>query len=252
MSKVKIPSLTPSNYVIWRTVACAAINSLNGFAYIESDVQPKTTDELKVYWEIVALLTASISRDLLHIIATETANPKTASPYRIWQAIEQHFNPRNTTSVYKLKVEFYAMKLGQDEEITRFISRIEETACKVNAAIDSIDTAAKLREKEKQKQAESEAEASKSTSSPLHVIPDGTSRIQKGDCLAVLLAGIENEYPVDHAVITRQKDITYEDAKHHVIECCCPNQVEDIKAVRDKRPVKTCKLHGEVGGIRRF
>lgn len=94
-SKVKVPTLTSLNYVIWCTVACAAINAINGYVCTERDILPKNPDEIKVYWEVVALLTSSISHDLLHIIATETANPQKASPFRIWQTIENHFNPQH-------------------------------------------------------------------------------------------------------------------------------------------------------------
>lgn len=191
--------------------------------FIERDIPAgRDSAEQKIYWEIIALLTASVSRDLLHLISTETANPQKASPYRIWKAIEGHFNPNNTSLMYKLKVEFYAMKLEHDEEIIRFISKIEETACQINAAIQGVRSTlpAKSQEKarEREKEQEDEGNLIVTSDAPLDAIPDGISVICKGDCLAVLLAGIETEFPVDHAVITRQKSITYEEAKAHIIE----------------------------------
>lgn len=77
---------------------------------------------------------------------------------------------------------------------------------------------------------------------------NGNSLVCKGDCLAILLASIEYGYPVDYAVITRQKDITYVEAKNHIIERCRSMIAEEIKTMRDeKRVVKMCKLYGEVG-----
>lgn len=252
-SKIKIPTLTSSNYVIWRAVACAAIHSLNGQMFIERDGPAPRDHELqKVYWEIIALLTASVSRDLLHLIATETANPQKANPFRIWKAIENHFNPNNTSSIYKLKVEFFAMKLERDEEVTRFISKIEETACRINAAIQGVQSTLQAKpkpgDKEREKERDDHDDPIIIPDAPLDAIPDGISFVCKGDCLAVLLAGIESEFPVDHAVITRQKSISYEDAKAHIIERCRHAQSEDLKTLRDTpKPSKTCRLHGKGG-----
>ena len=188
--KVDIPKLSEDNYSLWKTTMRNELRAMDTEVFIIKDVKPSAIDsqDARKYWSAVSIITSSVSKELAHLVITESDDPDEGYPFLLWKRIEQHFNPMNSAAKHRLKVDFFKMELEDGEEVNRFISRINEAAIRVNMVL----TALKRKE----------------------------GYIGDNDNLSVLLAGIEKEFPVDFALLSKDSAMTFDLARVYVTEHC--------------------------------
>ena len=188
--KVEIPKLTEDNFPLWKMSIQNEFCAADLVAFVSQDVKPSQVDpkDVKCYWQMASIITSSISKDLSHLVVTESDDPEKGYPFLLWKKIENHFTPLNAASKHRLKVEFFHLALEEGEETSRFITRINECAMKVNMVLTA------LKKKE--------------------------GFVCDDDKLSVLLFGIEKVFPIDHAVLSKDSRIVYDAACAYVIQNC--------------------------------
>ena len=91
-----IPKLTNENYAKWAATITLFLRSTTGWQFIErkvetKDIDPKDKTVIKLFYETSSLIIASVSDDLLHLIAI-MEDPESYSPAMLWMKITIHFN----------------------------------------------------------------------------------------------------------------------------------------------------------------
>ncbi len=188
--KVEIVKLNDDNFPLWKTTIRNELRAADAEIFVMKDIRPSEVDvkDARRYWQAASMITSSVSRELAHLVITESDDPDQGYPYLLWKRIENHFMPLNSASKHRLKVEFFHLKLEDLEETTRFITRINEYATKVNMVLSALKKSEGF--------------------------------ICEDDKLSVLLAGIENEFPIDHAVLSKDQNLEYKAACTYVVQNC--------------------------------
>ena len=91
-----IPKLMNENYAKWAATITLFLRSTTGWQFIErkvetKDIDPKDEKVIKLFYETLSLIIASVSNDLSHLV-TITEDPESYSPATLWMKITTHFN----------------------------------------------------------------------------------------------------------------------------------------------------------------
>ncbi len=98
--KVEIPKLSEDNYSLWKTTVRNELRATDTEIFVLKDVKPSAVEPLDVkrYWSAAAIITSSVSKELAHLVITESDDPEQGYPFLLWKRIEQHFNPMNSAA----------------------------------------------------------------------------------------------------------------------------------------------------------
>ena len=121
--KVEIPKLIEDNFLLWITSIWNEFCAADLVAFVSQDMKPSQVNpkDVKCYWQMAPIITSSISKELSHLVVTESNNPEKGYPFLLWKKIKNQFTPLNAVSKHCLKVEFFHLALKEGKETSRFI-----------------------------------------------------------------------------------------------------------------------------------
>jgi hypothetical protein len=221
--KFALAALREDNYASWSNMMRLYLKSLNCWQFIEGKVAKPKESDVALFYRASAVISSSVSQELSYLVLTNEEIPESSSPFQLWSSIERHFCPHSKKNLAKLKCQFFSAKIDPQEDVGKFISRINALACQLNSIIGKAN-------------------------------PDGISNISEGDRLAVLTEGIEQEFPEAYNALSLSPGLSFEQTASFMVSHCTRSKGEvppgnasvNMSRSRSKAP-KKCTHCGRVG-----
>ena len=220
---IRVDRLTEENYQAWSNVMRLCLRSINAWRFIEAAVDCPKEEDLALFYRASAVIAGAVGPNLSYLVLTNDEVPESSSPYRLWSKIEEHFNPKSKKNLARLKCQFFAAKIESDEEISKFIARVNTLANQLNSIIGRGH-------------------------------PEGISRVTEGDRMAVLVEGVASEYPEAYNAMSLMQNLTMEQTVSFMTAHCVkaskmePASINAAKVSRkESKLVKKCSHCGRNG-----
>ena len=225
---IRVDRLTESNHQAWSNVMRLCLRSINAWRFIEGAIKQPKEEDLALFYRASALIASSVGPESSYLVLTNDEVPETSSPYRLWTKIEEHFNPKSKKNLARLKCQLFAAKIEPDEEISKYIERVNALANQLNSIIGRGH-------------------------------PEGISRVTEGDRMAVLVEGVAFEYPEAYNAMSLMQNLNLEQAVSFMTAQCVkpsksePASINALKASRkESKPLKKCSHCGRNGHSAQF
>ena len=113
-----------SNWLLWKTRFVAWCDGMDYTQFLSPSTNTLNADQVKLKNKLKASLVLSLQNNVLGNFTNEASGPVEG----LWNALIEFYERKNVDSKHALREKLYKDRLGDDEDISTYAGRIQQTS----------------------------------------------------------------------------------------------------------------------------